>query len=258
MAEQQAAAEQAQTTTTTPSNGVTTQQEPKHVTVPADFQGPESAWVEILRSREAKRTAQQAAEQAREAARAAQEQLEALQTAQTDFSTKLSAAEKRAAELEAKYQRDTTLLEAQDIPQSFRHPRMRQRLWDEFQGYRAEAGEEAMPFSEFITSDYLKEDPAYAPHFERLAATQVDEVDVFDLPDDPEATAADAARAQTRQAGRTGTHQRPVAQPIKYTAATVAKLKAQGLWKVGRVDVATGELLGGSKHWQAYMRQRQG
>lgn len=204
---------------------------PQVRTPPADWKGPESAWFELDKARTKAREAETALEQERQ--RLAQER----QKLQDDAAE----ARAQAARIQSQYERDTAILSRTDIPPAFRHPRMRERLWQEYESYRDTAGDKAVPFSDYIVSDDVKQDPLYAAHF----VVQPD-------PSAPPPIPQPAAPAPGAPA--TGTVLQPQGAPVQYTQAMINRLRAEGQWRAGRIDTTTGEPIGGSPHWQAYMR----
>lgn len=196
---------------------------------PADWKGPESAWYDLSKAR----TARQAAESALEAERAARVRLEG------ELTTRATAAEQRANETAARYERDVALLGTPGVPESFRHPRMRDRLWTDYEGHRATSGDKAQPFAAWVLSDEVKTDPLYAAHF---APPPPDPSRIPDLPPAP-----------APPGPATGTISPPTGQPVQYSESMIRRLRAEGKWQAGRVDTATGKPIGGSAHWQAWI-----
>lgn len=200
---------------------------------PADWKGPEAVWYDLHKAR----TARTAAEHALEAERQRVAGLE------TTLTARATAAEQKAAELAAKYERDTTLLGTPGIPETFRHPRMRARLWTDYEAHRSAAGNKAVPFDAWVLSDEVKTDPLYAAHF---------------APAPPDPSQAPVLPVQTvapppPAVQHTGTVLPPTGQPVQYTSAMINRLRAEGQWKAGRVDEVTGKPMGGSAHWQAWI-----
>jgi len=196
---------------------------------PADWKGPASAWNDLHNAREAKRTAEAALESERAA----------LAVQRAELTAAAAAAKAEAATWQARHVRDTTLLEAPDLPASFRHPRMRERLWGEYEAHRAAQGDKALEFSAFVPT--LKDDPLYGAHF----VTQAQPDAIPALPQLP---------PQAPPLPATGTVQPTAGTPVAYTETMINRLRAEGQWRAGRINVVTGEPEGGSPHWQAHMR----
>lgn len=201
---------------------------------PADWKGPAKAWEDTYQAR-------QEAKAAREAAAAATAALAAAKAEAT------SAAQALAAERERNAQ-DAVLRE---IGGQFTAASVARVVRREYADVVAEAkanGQTPPAFDAWIKSDAVKADPVFAGYFPKPKAA--DPLHIVDpvLIDDP------PPRAPERTT--TGTVPTPTGPNPVYTDALVAKLTAEGKFRPGRVDTATGNPIGGSPHWQAWVRQQ--
>ena len=58
----------------------------------------------------------------------------------------------------------------------------------------------------------------------------------------------------TSTVSSTGTVLTPTGQPVQNTQSKNNRLRNEGKWQAGRVDRTTGAPIGGSAHWQAWIR----
>lgn len=221
---------------------------PQPTPPPKDWKGSESAWVDLWSARQAKREAISAREAAENALQQARQQW---QTEQQTLQLQAQQAQSEASSWQTKYERDTAVMGNDGVPDSFRHPAMLQRLWNEYEQQRAGMGDNPTAFRDWLTSDGVKSDPLYAPHF-----ASMQQPDPNALPELPAPPSNDGNPPAPPPPGRrTGTPPQPQGRPVVYDNATISRLRSQGLWKAGRVDTSTGEPIGGSPHWQAWVRQ---
>lgn len=203
---------------------------------PADWKGPVTAW-------EATWSARQEAKTARAAAEAATAELAAARAQAATASQALAAERERNAQ-------DAVLRE---IGGQFTAASVARVVRREYADVVAEAktnGQTPPAFDAWIKSDAVKADPVFAGYFPRAKAA--DPLHIADpvLVDDQ----LPPARAPERTT--TGTIPTPTGPNPTYTDALVAKLTAEGKFRPGRVDTATGNPIGGSPHWQAWVRQQ--
>lgn len=198
---------------------------------PADWKGPAKAWEDTW-------TARQEAKAARETAAAATAALAAAK-AEAAAATQTLAQERERA------QQDAVLRE---IGGQFTAASVARVVRREYADVVAEAkanGQTPPAFGDWIKSDAVKADPVFAGYFPKAK------------PADPLSIEEPALPAQKPPNGTTtGTVQTPAGAAPVYTDALVAKLTREGKFTPGRVDTTTGEPLGGSQHWQAWVRQQ--
>lgn len=195
---------------------------------PQDWKGPEGAWYDLY-------TARQQAKQYREQLELARQQAEQVRTAATQ-------AEDEARTWRTKYEQDTAILGRDDVPATFRHPRMVQRLWSEYEQYRDGAGEKAVPFRDWIVSDDVKSDPLYAAHFQPAAPAAIE----------PDATPPGAPPAGTTKPPPAPPAVHAPGTPARWTDEMIARARREGRIIAGRVN-PDGTMVGGSQEWRDIM-----